>query len=112
MRPYVVILPTPTPVNLNTASAEVLAACFTDLPLDAARALVRSREQAWFNQVSDAAARLPGTSGQNPPGNVSVSSNYFEVDGRVRVGRADLAIVALIERDQSGATRVRSLAER
>ncbi|MEO8936820.1 MAG: general secretion pathway protein GspK [Burkholderiaceae bacterium] len=112
MRPYVVILPTPTPVNLNTASAEVLAACFTDLPLDAARALVRSREQAWFNQVSDAAGRLPGTSGQNPPGNVSVSSNYFEVAGRVRVGRADLEVVALIERDQSGTTRVRSMVER
>jgi general secretion pathway protein K len=112
LRPDLVILPGPTPVNLNTASAEVLTAVFPDLPLDAARALVRSREQAWFNQVSDAVARLPGTGGQGAPTQVSVSSHYFEVDGRVRVGRADIEVVALIERDQNGGTRVRSLVER
>jgi general secretion pathway protein K len=112
LRAYLVVLPGATPVNVNTASAEVLSAIYEDLPLDAARALVRSREQAWFNQTSDVTARLPGTSGQGTAANVSVSSNYFEVDGRVRVGRADLEVVALIERDQSGATRVRSLAER
>lgn len=112
LRPFLVILPAPTPVNLNTAPAEVLAACFPDLPLDGARALVRSREQAWFNQVGDAAGRLPGVGGQGNPTNVSVSSGYFEVDGRVRVGRADLQVSALIERQQGGATRVRSLVER
>lgn len=110
--PFIVVLPVPTPVNINTAPPEVLAACFPDLPLDAARALARSRTQAWFNQVGDAAARLPGTSGKTPAGNVSISSNYFEVDGRVRVGRADLQIAALIERDAGGTTRVRSMIER
>ncbi len=112
LRPYLDILPTPTPVNLNTASAEVLAACYQDLPLDAARALARSRDQAWFNQVGDANARLPGTSGQITASNVSVSSNYFEVEGRVRVGRAELEIVALLQRDPNGTTRVRSYVER
>ena len=112
LRPFVVILPTPTPVNLNTAPAEVLAAVFENLPLDGARALVRSREQAWFNQVGDAAARLPGAGGEGTPSNVSVTTSYFEVAGEVRVGRADLQIVALIERQQNGVTRVRSLAER
>ena len=111
LAPYVTMLPVPTPVNLNTAPAEVLAACFPDLPLDAARALLRSREQAWFNQVGDAAGRLPGAGGQGNPTNVSVSSNFFEVDGRVRVGRADLQVAALIEREQNGSTRVRSLVE-
>lgn len=112
LRPYLVVLPTSTSVNLNTAPPEVLAACFPDLPLDAARALARSREQAWFNQVGDAAGRLPGTSAQTTPSNVSVNSNFFEVDGRVRVGRADLQVVALIEREQNGSTHVRSLIEK
>lgn len=112
LRPYLDILPSPTPVNLNTAPAEVLAACYQDLPLDAARALARSRDQAWFNQVGDANARLPGTSGQVTASNVSVSSNFFEVEGRVRVGRAELEVVALIEREPNGTTRVRSYAER
>jgi general secretion pathway protein K len=110
LRPFVVVLPTPTPVNLNTAPAEVLSAAFPNLPLDAARALVRSREQAWFAQVGDVAARMPGTSGDSaPPTNVAVSTNWFEVEGRVRVGRADVQIAALIEREQNGVTRVRSL---
>ncbi len=112
LRPYVVMLPSPTPVNLNTASAEVIAACFDDLPLDVARALVRSREQAWFNQVGDAAARLPGSSGNVANGAVSVSSRFFELAGRVRIGRADIDLSALIERDPGGATRVRSFVER
>jgi general secretion pathway protein K len=112
LRPFVTVLPAATPVNLNTAPAEVLAAVFPDLPLDAARALVRSREQAWFNQVGDALARLPGSGGAETPTNVSVSSGYFEVEGRVRVGRADLQVAALIEREQNGTTRVRSMVER
>lgn len=112
LRPFVVVLPQPTPVNLNTAPPEVLAAVFPDLPLDGARALARSREQAWFNQVGDAAARLPGAGGSEPPTNVSVTTNFFELEGRVRVGRADLDVVGLIERDQNGTTRVRSLSER
>jgi general secretion pathway protein K len=112
LRPFLVILPAPTPVNLNTAPAEVLAAVFPNLPLDAARALVRSRDQAWFKQVADAVARLPGTGGDDTPTNASVSTNFFEVDGAVHVGRADLQIAALIERQQNGATRVRSMVER
>lgn len=112
LRPYLDILPRPTPVNINTASAEVLAACYQDLPLDAARALARSRDQAWFNQVSDVNARLPGTSVPITASNVSVSSNFFEAEGRVRVGRAELQVVALIEREPNGTTRVRSYAER
>ncbi len=112
VRPFIDILPSPTPVNINTAPAEVLAACIPDLPLDAARALARSRDQAWFNQVGDAAARLSGTSGQVSVSHVSVSSNFFEVAGRVRVGRAELEIVALLEREPNGVTRVRSYVER
>jgi general secretion pathway protein K len=112
LRPHLVILPSPTPVNINTASAEVLGAVFPKLPLDAARALVRTREQAWFNQVGDVAARLPGAGGEGTPTNVSVSTNFFEAEGHVRVGRADLEVVALIERDQNGTTRVRSMVER
>ncbi len=112
LRPFVTILPVPSAVNANTAPAEVLAACIEDLPLDAARALVRSRDQAWFAQVADIGARLPGTSGRVGVNQVSVSTNWFDVAGRVRVGRAELEVTALLEREQNGTTRVRSLVER
>ena len=108
---FVDVLPVATAVNLNTAPAEVVAACFEDLPLDAARALVRTRDQAWFNQISDATARLPGTSGKLIGAQVAVSSGWFIVRGRVRVGRAELEVAGLIEREATGTTRVRSFRE-
>ena len=111
LRPFVVVLPNPTPINLNTAPPEVLAAAFPDLPLDSAKALAQSRDRIYFNQVSDAVGRLPGTSGKTSPGNVSVDTHFFEVDGHVRVGRAELDVLALIVRDANGATRVRWLRE-
>ncbi len=111
LRPFVVILPAPTPVNLNTAPAEVLAAAYENLPIDMARALVRSREQAWFTQIADVEARMPGAAAGAAAGSVAVSTNYFQLEGQVRVGRAEVAVAALIEREQNGATRVRSLTQ-
>jgi general secretion pathway protein K len=107
LKPFVVILPRPTPVNLNTAPAEVLAACFDKVTLDQARALVRSRDQAVFNQTSDATQRLTGLGVEAAPGSsVAVSTNYFVVTGRVRYERAEVETTALIERDSSGLSRV------
>ena len=107
LKPFVVILPRPTPVNLNTASAEVLAACFDNVTLDQARALVRSRDQAVFNQTSDATQRLTGLGIEAAPASsVAVSTNYFVVTGRVRYEHAEVETTALIERDASGLSRV------
>jgi general secretion pathway protein K len=107
LRPFVVILPHPTPVNINTAAPEVIAACFDGVTLDEARALVASRNQAVFNQTSDAMTRLSSMGVDSAPkGNVSVSSNYFVVTGRVRFERAEVDTTALIERDASGQSRV------
>jgi general secretion pathway protein K len=107
LKPFVVILPRPTPVNLNTASAEVLAACFDGVTLDQARALVRSRDQAVFNQTSDASLRLSGLGVEATPHNsVAVATSYFVVSGRVRFERAEVETTSLIERDASGLSRV------
>jgi general secretion pathway protein K len=107
LKPFVVILPRPTPVNLNTASAEVLAACFEGVTLDQARALVKSRDQAVFNQTADATTRLSGLGVEATPHNsVSVATSYFVVSGRVRFERAEVETTSLIERDASGLSRV------
>jgi general secretion pathway protein K len=107
LKPFVVILPKPTPVNLNTAAPEVIAACFDSVTLDQARALVASRNQAVFNQTSDASTRLSSMGVDSAPkADVSVSTNYFVVSGRVRFERAEVNTTALIERDASGQSRV------
>jgi general secretion pathway protein K len=107
LKPFVVILPTATPVNLNTASAEVLAACFDGVTLDQARALVKSRDQAVFNQASDATTRLAGLGVDTAATNsVAVSTSFFVVTGRVRFQRAEVDTTSLIERDATGLTKV------
>ena len=107
LAPYVIILPKSTPVNLNTASAEVILTCFKEMSLDQARALVEARSRAYFNQVSDASASL-SSSGLNatPVASVGVSTEYFEAHGHVRYGRVELDVAALIHRDPGGATKV------
>lgn len=107
LAPLVTVLPKPTPVNLNTAPAEVLIACFVDLTLDQARALVLARSRTYFNQVSDASSALSGAgSNATPAVSVSVATEYFEAHGHVRYGRVELDVAALIHRDPGGATKV------
>jgi general secretion pathway protein K len=98
VKDFLVVLPKPTPVNVNTAPAEVLAAKIETLSLPDAKALVTSRERAWFVDMNDFAQRLPGKA--LPPGGsqVAVATNYFLVNGNVRLNRAALDMQALIER--------------
>jgi len=106
LRPFVVILSRATPVNLNTAAPEILAARFENLPLDRARALVESRRRAHFNQISDAFGRLPDVQLAAPTGAISASTDFFEVTGLVRQRRVELTPRVILERNASGATRI------
>lgn len=94
---YVVFLPHNTPINLNTASPEVIAALL-GLSLADANTLVVSRKSAHFRDIADASNRLPGSKfiANN---NTSLSSNYFLVVGKVHMNRARLDMQALLERN-------------
>jgi general secretion pathway protein K len=99
LRPFVTALPLPTPVNVNTAPAEVLAAAIADLPLDQARALVAARKGQHFKDLADFRARLPKTVTQVNETVLSVGSRYFLVSGHARFGRAKVGYEALLERE-------------
>jgi len=111
LRPYATVLPRPTPVNLNTAPAEVLAARFDNLPIERARALVESRERVYFNQISDAMNRLPGPALTAPPSSVATMTQFFQIEGLVRQQRVELSLRATIERGANGATRIFDMRE-
>ncbi len=97
LAPYVTLLPTPTTVNANTASATVLAAVL-DLPEDTAASLVAARNIAYFNNRADVLTAL-GAEGTNVnTGGIDVSSGYFEAYARVRIGGFVYAQRALIQR--------------
>lgn len=100
LRPYLTVLPESTPVNANTASAEVLAAQFEDFTVMDARRIVAARERAFFKDLGDARARL-ADAGVVGAGNVplAVATRYFGIEGNVAYGNARLRARALVKRD-------------
>lgn len=98
LRPYVVALPQATPVNANTAPAEVLAARFDNLPLADARRLVASRDRAYFKDLNDVLTRLGQPALQASGDDISVATQFFFIDGTVSYRRARLHSLALLRR--------------
>ncbi len=99
IKDFVIFLPRATPINVNTAPAEVLAARINGLTLANATALVASRNTASFRQIADFTGRLPGKFLSITNLEASVMTNYFLVNGKVRMNRAELEVQALIERN-------------
>ena len=99
LRPFVTVLPQPTPVNANTAPAEVLAARFENLTLADARRLTASRDRAYFKDRTDVLNRIAQLKLQASDAEISVATRYFSVDGTVSYRRARLHAQALLKRE-------------
>ncbi len=97
LRNDIVFLPRPTPVNANTASAEVLAARLPPLSLADANNLVTYRRTVSFRDVSEISARLQGRPDIDPA-LLSVATSYFLVHGRIAIRQAGLQVQGLVER--------------
>lgn len=97
LKPLVVALPEPTPVNLNTAPEEVLAALFVDAPDGALKQWVQARELAPLTDIGQLSSRLPP--GIAPPQAAhSVNTSYFLVTITIQTGRLQRRSEALIKR--------------
>lgn len=99
LKDFVIFLPHATPVNVNTAPVEVLAARIDNLTLSDAATLVANRHTASFRDLADFARRLSGRQFSASASEISVATNYFLVNGKVRMNRAALEMQALIERN-------------
>jgi general secretion pathway protein K len=99
MLPFVVALPAATPVNVNTASPEVLAAAIEGMSGDALAALVSERARKPFATVADFRARLPVGATIPNETTLSVASGYFLVSVRARQGETVAQARALLRRD-------------
>jgi general secretion pathway protein K len=97
LAPYVVLLPARTPVNANTASREVLAAVIDGLDLASAERLVQVRQRTPFRGMAELTKLMPG-SVQPPAGRLGISSNFFEITGRLRLEQRVLEERSLVER--------------
>jgi general secretion pathway protein K len=92
-----VLLPKLTPVNLNTAPREVIAALFDGVDLASAERVVQGRKGRPLQNTADAANFLPATV-QIAAGRASVDSSFFIVTGRLRLDERQLEQRSLIER--------------
>ena len=100
LRPYATLLPLQgsqaTPINLNTASAQVIHAAVPGLDLAQAQRLVTQREQGHFKSVQAAMSAL-GVTGADL-GWAAVASSFFEIRGRLRLDDMALEEVSVVQR--------------
>jgi general secretion pathway protein K len=97
LSPHITVLPTRTLVNLNTASVQVLHASVPGLSLSDAQRLVQQRErQHWasLDAFQKALGRPISLSDTH-----SVSTQHFEVLGRLRMPQTALQERSLVKRE-------------
>ncbi len=94
LQPYITLLPDRTPLNVNTASAPVIYASIPTFEMSDAQRLVSARARIQFRTLAEAdkaAAALPD--------HLSVSSRFFEVQGRLRNDQSLVQERSLVQRD-------------
>lgn len=96
---FVTSLPVDTPLNVNTAPAEVLAASIANIDPAQIPALVAGRAQRPFTSVANFRERLPAGASIGDEAMYSVASKYFLVTVRARQGETVTVARALIERN-------------
>lgn len=115
LEPHITLLPEATPVNLNTASAEVLSASLPGLDLASARQAVDLRQRGHWASLDAAREALGAASRQLDDKQHSVQSRYFEVHGRMRIDNVVQQEQSLVRRDGNQVSmvwRVRSPQQR
>jgi general secretion pathway protein K len=96
LAPYVVVLPQVTTINVNTASAEVLVAAIVGNDAATAQRLVQYRQRVPFKTQGEFAQQVPSLT--VPNSSLSVNSNFFVVQGRLRLNERVLEETSLINR--------------
>jgi len=103
LAPYIVMLDERTPVNVNTAPAEVIAARMPDVSLAEARALVAERERiSYFNSLGEVRTRLGAKGSAVTDADLSTNSRFFFIRGEVKLDRAVTRMEALVKRGAPG----------
>jgi general secretion pathway protein K len=97
LSPHITVLPYRTPVNVNTASVQVLYASVPGMSLSDAQRLVHQRERQHWASVDAFQKALGRTVSLNDTH--SVSTRYFEVLGRLRMPKTTLQERSLVQRE-------------
>lgn len=107
MQAYISVLPGPTWVNGNTASAEVLSAVVPKLSVSQAHGLVAERDGGhWFINRGDFVNRLRLPHIEVDSVQVGITSEWFRLQGQARREQRRVTIDALLHRPEDREPRV------
>ncbi len=99
LRPYVVVLPDRTTVNINTAPPLVLRAITQGLDTGNAQRLMDTRARTPFRSLADAASAIGQAESTFSENLHSVNSRFFEVRVRLRMGTLSTQERTVVQRE-------------
>lgn len=103
LRPFATALPERTPVNANTAGAEVLSALLPELPADEVKSLVAARAARPFRDREDFVKRLSKAPPAAIAADLDVKSRHFLVVVSVSQDEVRASAEALVARPATAA---------
>ncbi len=105
LAPFIAVLPKATPININTASATVLAIVGTNLTIADGESLLSARGDSGFNSVADFTQQPVFGPAPITGDGLEIKSNYFLLNAMTEFDRSRSQQFSLLER-QNGVVKV------
>ena len=102
LAPYITVLPQGTKLNVNTASDVVLASLSDDIDISTATSLVEQRGEAEFVDIN---GTFEGLVEPDVLKEIDGVSEHFLLTATVTLGKNQLTMRSVLQRDRSGITR-------
>lgn len=103
LRNFVTVLPRYTKINVNTTTAEVLSARLESVSLSDAALMIATRDRiSSFRDFADFRLNFSDKVKETDTDLLDFQTNFFMVNGRVKLNRSLLEVDALFERDEIG----------
>ena len=98
LQPYIVALPVPTPININTADALILSILAEDLTVSDGQALAEGRGEEGYESV-DTFTQDPILAGKGlDPSLMSIKTDWFLMLTEASIGQGRARLASLIQR--------------
>lgn len=96
---YSNVLPEPTPVNVNTASPELLGLMLPELSQFELQTIVAARDLHPFKNISEVSKLINQSKLSLSDSQFSTGSRYFMVSSQTQFGKSTIRVEALLKRD-------------
>ncbi len=98
LQPFIIALPKITPININTASAPVIASLGNGIPLSDAISIVQNRSSSPFNRVNDFLTDSMVQRANVSSVSITLNSTYFLVSSETKIGDEKNTLTTLLYR--------------